>query len=190
MSAASHKHPLSAVGVVFVMVAPNAWPMSSADGAEHPRAWKEALPELEALALPVVVDVEPPELEAADADDWVVLVLPVALELFAVVLELFDVDPPHADSVITNRQLSAHPATRFDCIGQNPMTFIQCVQRIGAIRGSLRELRWWWRRHLDAPTPAGGRSDGRRLPFGCWRVAPEGSSERTSALPDAIEQGR
>jgi hypothetical protein len=63
-----------------------------------------------------------------------VLVLPVALELLAVVLELFAVDP-HAVSMITNRQLSAYPETRLACIGKNPMTFFQCAPRIGTIRG-------------------------------------------------------
>ena len=58
------------------MAAPNALPMSSAEGAAHPCAWNEALPLVETL------EPEPVELVPAAAGSWLAPVLPVVLELF------------------------------------------------------------------------------------------------------------
>jgi hypothetical protein len=79
------------------MAAPNALPMSSAEGAAHPRAWNEALP------LAAALEPEPVELELVAADCWLAPVLPV-------VLELFEPPPLQAARIITTMPPIANPA--------------------------------------------------------------------------------
>ena len=99
MSPASHKHPLSAVGVDFVMVAPSALPMASAEGAVQPRALNDALP------LPEALEPDLAELELVAAEDLLALLLTVVFEL----LEL----PPllQAASTITTTPPNTNHAT-------------------------------------------------------------------------------
>jgi hypothetical protein len=92
---------LSAVGVDFVMLAPSALPMASAEGAAHPRAWKDPL----ALALVEVLEPALAELELVTAGDWLALLLPVAVELL---------EPPpllHAAAIITTTPPKTSRAT-------------------------------------------------------------------------------
>ena len=79
-----------------MIAAPNAVPMSSAEGAAHPRAWNEALP------LPVALEPDAAELEPEPVEDWLAPVL-------VVVLELLEPPPPHAASIITIRPPTASP---------------------------------------------------------------------------------
>jgi hypothetical protein len=80
------------------MVAPNAVPIASADGAAHPRGWNEALP------LPEALKREPPELALVGADCRLAPVLPV-------VPELFELPLLHAASTATTTLTTASPKT-------------------------------------------------------------------------------
>jgi hypothetical protein len=97
------------------MAAPNAPPMSSAEGAVHPRAWNEAPP------LPEALEPEPAELELAAADCWLAPVLPV-------VLELLEPPPLHAASIIMTTPPNASPAALVHT-GWEVTSFGQFAQR-------------------------------------------------------------
>ena len=76
---ASHKQPLSDVGVALVMGVPNAVPISSDVGASHPRAWNVA------VTLPEADELDPLALEPEATEPWPDAVLADVLEV---------VDPP------------------------------------------------------------------------------------------------
>lgn len=99
---ACHKQPLSEVGTVEVIAAPNAVPIASAEGAAHPRARNAA-----ALPLPDAAVTAAEELDPVATEVWLAAVLAVLTEVFALV------DPPllHAASTTATSPPSAAVAT-------------------------------------------------------------------------------